>query len=137
MFEKLIQRGACVFKLSGGDVGRSHLAPDFVLRMRRVSRDDLFEVLNRVSISFLLSRDASELITRVDLLRIDLQRAFKLFARLVQLTTALMNETEIVMCRGVCRIQRSGFKILPESGFRTMAAHDVAEVTTQQHKQQK
>src|SRR5690349_4829607 len=104
MLEKLIERHSCVFKLTRRDVRRCHLAPDLVLRMRRIASDDMFEVLNRVGKSFLLSGDASELITRVDLAVVDLQRAFETFARSFQLATALMNQAEVVMRRRIRRI---------------------------------
>jgi hypothetical protein len=48
------------------------LAPDLILRVGRSAGHDVFEVLNRVGVSFLLARDASELIARVDLAVVDL-----------------------------------------------------------------
>src|SRR5688572_7724329 len=96
----------------------------------------MFEVLNRVRVSLLLKCNASELIARVDLLRIDLERAFKPLTRLVQLTTVLMNQTQIVVRGSIRRIQCGGFKILLERCLRAMTADNVAEETTQQQKQQ-
>src|SRR5262245_28906138 len=108
-----------------------------MLRMCWISRHDMFEVLNRVSVSLLLSRNASELITRVDLVSVDLQRALESLSRLVQLTAALMDQSEIVMRRCIRGVQRGRLEILLERCLRTMAAHDVAEITTQQHEQKK
>src|ERR1044071_5810018 len=100
--------------------------------MRGITRDDLLEVLNRVSVSLLLSRDAPKLITGVNLFSVNLQRAFKTRARFIELAAALMNQTEVVMRRRIGRIQCRRFKVLLESGFRALTAHDVAEVTPQQ-----
>ena len=61
------------------------------VRMCRIACDDMFEVLNCVGISLLLARDASELITRINLAVIDLQCAFETFACGFQLAAALMN----------------------------------------------
>src|SRR5687767_8310360 len=72
MLEKLVERHARVFKLARRDVRRCNFTPDLVLRVCRIAGDDVFEVLNRVGVSFLLARNASELITRVDLAVVDL-----------------------------------------------------------------
>jgi hypothetical protein len=72
MLEELIERHARVFKLARRDVRRRHFAPDLVLRMGGIARDDVFEVLNRIGVALLLARDASQLITRVDLGVVDL-----------------------------------------------------------------
>ena len=72
VFEKLIERRACIFKLSCRDVSRRYFAPNLVLRVGGISRDDVFEVLNSVRVSLLLPRNPSELVTRVNLFRIDL-----------------------------------------------------------------
>src|SRR5688572_33356319 len=102
MLEKPVERHARIFKLVGRDVRRCDFSPDLVLRMCRILRDNVFEVLNRVSVSPLLSSDTSELITRVDFAIVDLQRALKPFTRCLQLAAALMNQPEVVV-RGSVR----------------------------------
>ena len=72
VLEKLVQRCSCILKLTCRNVRRRHFAPNLVLRVRRISSHNLFEILNRVAVSLLLSRDASQLIARVNLFRIDL-----------------------------------------------------------------
>src|ERR1700754_3724957 len=97
MFEKLLQRVSRIFKLARRDVRCRYLTPDFVLRVRRIARYDVLEILNRVGVTFLLARDAAQLITRVDLAIVDLKCAFETFSRLIELAAGLVNQAEIVM----------------------------------------
>src|SRR6185295_1676817 len=100
--------------------------------MRRITRHHFFKVVNRVSVALLVSGDASELITGVDLFRIDLECTLKACARFVQFTTTLMNESKVVMRGSICRIQGGRLEILLERRLRSMTANNVAEVTAQQ-----
>src|SRR5690348_10857503 len=104
--------------------------------MRRVSRNDVFEALNRVAVSLLVPRDASELIRRINLFRIDLERAFEAYFGLVELAAALVNQSTIVMRGSVGGIQSSCLEVLLERCLCAMAAHDVHEVTAHQEEQQ-
>src|SRR5687767_1153024 len=97
MFEELVERVARVFKLARSDVSRCDLAPDLVLRMRRIASHDVFEVLNRVSVTLLLPCDAAQLVARVDFAFVDLKRALESLTRRIEFASALMNQTEIVM----------------------------------------
>src|SRR5688500_4591517 len=105
--------------------------------MRLIPRDYMFEVLNSVYVSLLLACNAPELVTCVYLLGVDFQRAFESLACCVQFTTALMNQSQIVMRRSVRRIECCRFEVLLECCLSTMAAHNVAEITAQEHVQQK
>src|SRR5687768_17248588 len=105
--------------------------------MRLIPRDHMFEVLNSVNVSPLLPCNASELVTCVDLLGVDFQRAFESLACCVQLPPVLMNQSQVVMRRGIRRIKCCRFQVLLECCLRTMTAHNVAEISTQQHVQQK
>src|SRR5829696_1353400 len=137
MFEKLVQSRARIFKLPRSDISGRHFAPDLVQRVGRISRDYLFEAVNSVPISLLLPRNASKLVTGIDLFGIDLQGALKSFPRLVQLAPALMDQSQIVVRRSISRIQRCRLEILLESRLRAMTTQDVANVPTHEHKQQK
>src|SRR5687767_4542621 len=105
--------------------------------MRLIPRDYMFEVLNGVYVSLLLPCNASELVTCIDLLGVDFQRAFESLACCVQFTTALMNKSQIVMRRSIRGIECCRFQVLFKCRLRAMAAHDVAEITAQEHVQQK
>src|SRR5690242_14032758 len=105
--------------------------------MRRVSCHDVLEILNSVGVALLLPGDATQLITRVDLTVVDLQRAFETLACLVELAAALVNQAEIVMSRSVGGIECRRFEVLFESRLRALRTHDVAEVTAQQHEDEK
>src|SRR6185369_3412551 len=98
MLQELLEGIPCIFKLAGFNVSGTYLAPDLILRMRRLTRYDLFEVFNRVCQSLLLPRYASELEMCVDLILVDRNRLVEPFNRLIQITALLMNQTEVVMC---------------------------------------
>src|SRR5205823_10481127 len=76
---------ARVGELSGGEVGRADLAPDFVLRVRVVARDHLAEVLYGFRESRLRARDAPQLVVRVRLFGVNLDGAQEALARRVVL----------------------------------------------------
>ena len=79
-----------------------------------IARHNLLEVLNRVGESFLLQCDASKLIVRIDLVFVDLNRAFKALARGFKLASLLMDQSQIVVGRRIRRIQRRRFQVLFE-----------------------
>ena len=83
--------------MSGGQIGRPDLAPDFVLRMGLIALHHLFEMADGFRQPTLRSRDSAQLIVRVQLVRIDINRALKALARLIQFSALLMNQTQIVM----------------------------------------
>src|SRR5581483_4104664 len=60
--EKLLQRIARITILSGGEIRRADLAPDFVLRVKLIAHHNLFEVTNRFSQASLRSSNPAKLI---------------------------------------------------------------------------
>ncbi len=103
-----------VLELAGGQVGRAYLAPDFVLGMGLVTRDDLVEVVYGVGQSALLARYTTELVVRVHLIRVYLYGALETLAGFVQLAALLVNQPQIVVRRSVRGVQCGSFQILPE-----------------------
>ena len=83
--------------LPGVDVCRSHFTPNFVLAVRAVTRHHLLKVLNRVNQSLLDPGDASQLVMRVNLFIVDLDRTFETFARRREFAALLVNQPEVVM----------------------------------------
>ena len=63
--EEFLQDIARVAVLTRGDIGRTNLAPDFMLSMRLVALHDLLEMDNRFRQSILRPRNATELIMRI------------------------------------------------------------------------
>ncbi len=55
VFEKPFERIARVFKLARGDVSGAHFAPDFVLTVRLIAGDNLFEVFDGIANRFCCS----------------------------------------------------------------------------------
>ena len=101
--------------------------------MRRVPRDHLFKVSDRFLIALLRTRDATELVIGVDLLLIDGDCLFESLTSSIQLPALLINKSQVVMRRSIGGIERRRLEVLFERRFRTLVAHDVAEVTAQQH----
>ena len=62
----------------------------------------------------MLARDAAKLEMRIDLFVIYLNRTLETFSSFLEFAALLMYEPEVVVGRGVRRIQRSRFKILLE-----------------------
>src|SRR5260370_20687330 len=88
----------------------------------------------------LCAPNASELIMRIQLVRVDIYRPLKTLAGLIQLAPLLMNQAQIVMRRRIARIDRGGFQVLFESRTPALSVDDAAEVTPPQekkHQQQK
>ena len=120
--KKSFESVASVFKLRGSDIGCPNLAPDFMLGVRRIAGDYLLEVSDCISESLLPSRDASQLVMGVDFVIIYLHGPFKPFARRVKLSALLVDQTKIVVGRGICRIQGRCFQVLPERLAGTLRA---------------
>ena len=89
--EKSFQRVAGVAILASGQIGCPNLAPNLVLRVRLLALHYLLEVADRFGRAILLAGNASELIMRIQFIRIYINRALKTFARLAKLTSLLMN----------------------------------------------
>src|SRR5215813_11854308 len=103
--------------------------------MRRVPQHYLLEVADRLVISLLRARDATELVMRVDLLVIDGYRFFETLASRIQFSALLINKTEVVMRGSVGGIQRRGLKILFECCPRSLLPNDLVEISAQEQKQ--
>ena len=114
MIQKALESVKRILVLTRGEVGRSNFAPDFMLSVRRIVGNHGLEVLDRIRVPVLLTRDATQLIVRVQLKVIYLDRSLKPFTRFVQLIPLLMNQAKIIMSRSVCRVERRGFQILLE-----------------------
>src|SRR4030095_15092772 len=97
--------------LIGSNVSCADLAPDFILCMGPIARNNLFEVANRVSKSFLLSATTPELLMRVNLFFINLDGSFEAFAGGLKLSALLVNETKVVVRRRVRGAKCCGFQI--------------------------
>jgi len=95
--EKLLQRITRVAVLSGSDISRANLAPDFVLRVELITLDNLLETRNRLRQTSLRARNQTELIMRVQFFRVDIDRALEAFARFTKLAALLMNQSEVVV----------------------------------------
>ena len=114
ILKEAFQSVASVFKLAGGNVSRANFAPDFVLAMGWIAGDNLFKVPDRVSESFLQQGDAPQLIMGIDLVVVDLYSSLETLPRCLNFTAALMNQSEVVMCRRIRGIQRCRFEVLFE-----------------------
>ena len=75
-----------IFVLSGCIVGCSYLAPYFVLAVSRIPRNDLLEILNRVTESLLRPRNAPQLVMRVNLFSINLDCTLETLTRRIKFT---------------------------------------------------
>src|SRR6476660_3044475 len=115
MLQKLLECGPCIFILSCCDLGRGYFSPYFVLGVRRIARNDLLEVLNCVRVPLLRASDTTELVARVDFIRINLDSFFKSLASCIKLPARLMEQSKIVMGRRIRRIQSGQFHVLLES----------------------
>src|SRR5262245_44492122 len=95
--QKPLERVTPVRILAGGNIGGANFAPDFVLSVKLIALHDLLEMADGVARAGLGARDASQLIMRILLVRIDVDGAMKTLARFVQFTALLMNQPEIVV----------------------------------------
>ena len=73
MIEKPFQHVARVAVLSGGDVGRTNLAPDLLLRVCLIALHNLLEVADGFGQTALGAGDASQLIMRIQLVLIEIK----------------------------------------------------------------
>ena len=89
--EKLLQCITRVAVLSGGDIGRANLAPDFVLRVELITLHNLFETRDGLRETSLRARDQAELIMRIQFFCVDIDRALEAFARFTKLATLLVD----------------------------------------------
>src|SRR5713226_404638 len=123
--EKSFQRVTRVAVLSRGDISRANLAPDFVQSMRLIALDDFLEMCDGIRQTILDAGNAAQLVMRVQFVRVDIDRAMKTLAR-------LMNQTQVVMGRRITRIDGSGFQVLLKGRARALLADDVGEIAAQQ-----
>src|SRR5882672_12537313 len=105
--------------------------------MRLIANNYLLDMLDRFYGLLLLARNASQLIVRVDLFRIDLYGAFETLACRFQFAALLMNQSQIVVGRRVRRIERCGFQILFERRARSLRSTELSKISAQQHEQHK
>src|SRR6185436_14423977 len=89
--QKTFERISSVLVLSGCIVGGPYLAPDFMLAERRIPDHYLLKILNCVSESLLRTRDSSQLVMRIDLIRVNLNCPFKALAGGIKFTSLLVN----------------------------------------------
>ena len=68
-----------------------------MLSMRAIACNHLFKVAHGISQTFLLTRNASELVVSINLFVVDLDRALEAFARRIEFAAALMDQTKVVM----------------------------------------
>jgi hypothetical protein len=134
--EETFEGVAGVVELPGVEVGGADLAPDIVLRVTLVARDDLAEVLDGLGVPPFGARDDAELVVRVGLLGVDLDGAGETRAGLGQLPTLLVDEPEVVVGRGVGRVERGGLQVLPEGGARLPRPHGLGEVAAQEEEEE-
>ena len=128
--QKLLQSVTGIAVLTGGDIRRTNLAPDFMLRVELIALDDLFEMTDGFVEPVLCPGDPAELVMCIEFIRVDFNGALKTLARLIQLTSVLVNQAKIVVRRGISRIDRRRFKILFESRARALLADNAAEIST-------
>src|SRR3954469_10503184 len=105
MLGKVFERVEGVRVLARGEIGRADLAPNLVLRVRRMMLDHRAEMCDGIAEAVLLARNATQLVMRVHLFRVNLDGPLETLARLVQLAALLVYQSEIVMRRSVRRIE--------------------------------
>src|SRR5882724_437853 len=133
--KKLFQHVTRVGELSGGNVGRANLAPNLLLRVSLIALHDLLEMADGFRQSALSAGDAAQLIMRIQLFRIDVDRALKSLARQIQLASRLMDQSQIVMGRCITRINRRRFQVLLESRARALSADNARVITSQEEEE--
>src|SRR5207247_9952752 len=96
--------------LTRGNRSGSDLTPDFLLRMGLIALHDLLEVSDSFGQTVQRAGDAAKLIVSNQLVSVDLDRALKALAGLIQFAALLMNQAQIVMRGRITRIDRCGFQ---------------------------
>src|SRR6185503_2748949 len=91
--EKLFERVARICELARFNISGSNLAPDFMLSVSAIACNHLFKVGHCIAQSFLLTRNASELVVGINLFVVNLDRALEAFARGIKFTATLMDQT--------------------------------------------
>src|SRR5207244_2630650 len=129
--QEFLQGVTRVAVLSGSDVARANLAPDFILCVELIALHNFFEMADCFGESVLSARDPAKLIVRVQLIPVDFDGALKALARLVQFAAILMNQSQIVMRRGIARINGCRLEIFFEGSARALLAHDAPEISAQ------
>src|ERR1700754_230052 len=76
--------------------------------------------------------DAAKLIVRIDFARINLDGAQESGARFIQLPALLIDQAEVVMSRGVGRIEGGDFKMLLEIFAGALPTDQVAKEISEQ-----
>jgi len=99
VLEKLFECIARVFILFGGNVGRAHFGAKFRAGYATGHAPPPAEIFDGIGKAFLGTRDAPELVMRVDLFVVNLNCPLESFARRFQLAALLVNQTKIVMRR--------------------------------------
>src|SRR6185295_14724975 len=84
----------------------------------------------------LFARDPAELIVRVGLVRVDVDRAGKPLLRFIKLAALLMDQSEVVMSRSVSGIQGCSFQIPFEILSRALRAQNISEHIAEQNQDQ-
>src|SRR6266705_109412 len=132
LLEEALECHASVFVLGGLKVSMTDLAPHLAQAVLRVAADHGVEMIDCFGKPALFARNAAELIVRVSFFGIYLDRACEARLRFFALASLLVDQSEIVVCRGISGIQDRGFEVAFEVFARALRADDISEKVPQQ-----
>src|SRR5215470_16973678 len=127
VLEEALERLARVLVLTGLEIGEADLPPHFVLAVMRVLSNNSVKEFDGLGELRLFASNSAQVIMSVDFVRSNFYCALEAYFGLFELPVLFVNKAEIVMSRGVSRIQGRGLQTTPEPFSVALGREDIAQ----------